>query len=51
MSGPVANSRRSVVQFGLMVACATKRNPLDFNGYGCYCGIGGGGTPVDRLDK
>ncbi|KAJ7383665.1 phospholipase A2 (consuming 1,2-dipalmitoylphosphatidylcholine) [Desmophyllum pertusum] len=34
-----------------MIYCATKRNPLDFNGYGCWCGLGGKGTPVDDLDR
>ncbi|XP_027040594.1 phospholipase A2 A2-actitoxin-Cgg2a-like, partial [Pocillopora damicornis] len=28
----------------------TERNPKDFIGYGCWCGIGGEGKPVDDLD-
>ncbi|KHJ76219.1 phospholipase A2, partial [Oesophagostomum dentatum] len=22
-----------------------------YNNYGCYCGYGGGGTPIDGIDK
>ncbi|XP_071800025.1 uncharacterized protein [Asterias amurensis] len=43
--------KRSVPQFALMIACAVGGNPLDYNGYGCYCGFGGGGTPVDATDR
>ena len=43
--------KRAVLQFGLMVSCATGRNMFDFNGYGCWCGLGGKGAPVDELDR
>ncbi|CAB4000284.1 Phospholipase A2 [Paramuricea clavata] len=43
--------RRNLVEFAKMIAAATGRNPLDYNGYGCYCGVGGFGTPVDNLDR
>ncbi|XP_077978918.1 basic phospholipase A2-like [Glandiceps talaboti] len=44
-------SKRSIPQFGMMVSCSTERNPIDFADYGCYCGLGGKGTPVDGLDR
>ena len=40
-------TKRGVLSFGLMVKLVTGEDPLDFNGYGCYCGIGGEGKPVD----
>ena len=42
-------TKRDVVSFGLMVLRVTKRDPHD--GYGCWCGIGGEGKPVDDLDR
>lgn len=44
-------SKRNVAQFGAMVLCETKRNPLEYNGYGCWRGFGGKGTPVDEIDR
>ena len=39
------------MQFAKMIGEATGRNPLDYNGYGCFCGVGGFGKPVDNLDR
>lgn len=46
--------RRSVAQFGEMISCATDRGLIqswtDYDGYGCYCGLGGSGSPIDETD-
>ena len=49
--GSANATKKGVISFGLMILRVTKRNPLDFNGYGCYCGLGGEGKPVDDLDR
>ncbi|XP_005811202.1 phospholipase A2-like [Xiphophorus maculatus] len=42
----------AVWHFGEMISCAQPGvNPLDYNEYGCYCGLGGSGTPVDDVDR
>ncbi|CAH3104332.1 unnamed protein product [Pocillopora meandrina] len=46
-----ARSRRNLIQFYKMIDCATSNDPLKYNHYGCYCGLGGKGTPVDGLDR
>nr|P14419.1 RecName: Full=Phospholipase A2; AltName: Full=Group IB phospholipase A2; AltName: Full=Phosphatidylcholine 2-acylhydrolase 1B [Ovis aries]prf//1404433A phospholipase A2 [Ovis aries] len=40
-------------QFNGMIKCKIPSSEplLDFNNYGCYCGLGGSGTPVDDLDR
>lgn len=37
--------------FAGIIYCTTGRNPLDYNNYGCYCGLGGNGIPVDNIDR
>lgn len=48
---PRVSYKRSALNFGAMIWCAVGRNPLDYNNYGCFCGLGGGGTPVDNVDR
>nr|AHZ08811.1 phospholipase A2 [Micropechis ikaheca] len=43
----------NLYQFRNMIICTIPdREPLlAFSNYGCYCGKGGSGTPVDELDR
>nr|ACY68715.1 phospholipase A2 isoform 6 [Parasuta nigriceps] len=43
----------NLLQFKFMIECANRgsRDGLDYDNYGCYCGSGGSGTPVDDLDR
>ncbi|XP_062890227.1 phospholipase A2-like [Mobula hypostoma] len=43
----------NIVQLRGMIKCIIpKSRPLhQFIDYGCYCGLGGSGTPVDDLDR
>eukprot|EP00057_Strongylocentrotus_purpuratus_P008691 XP_011663165.1 PREDICTED: basic phospholipase A2 1 isoform X2 [Strongylocentrotus purpuratus] len=41
---------RAIWQFSSMIECATGRPAWHFNNYGCWCGLGGGGKPVDEVD-
>nr|1PO8_A Chain A, Phospholipase A2 [Bungarus caeruleus]1TC8_A Chain A, phospholipase A2 isoform 1 [Bungarus caeruleus] len=34
-----------------MIQCANTRTWPSYTNYGCYCGKGGSGTPVDDLDR
>ncbi|XP_020622303.1 neutral phospholipase A2 3-like [Orbicella faveolata] len=48
---PLKRVKRNLLQFGDMIKCATGRSGLAYNGYGCWCGRGGSGTPVDDTDR
>nr|ABK63570.1 PLA2-2 precursor [Cryptophis nigrescens] len=43
----------NLYQFKNMIQCANHgRRPIwHYSDYGCYCGSGGSGTPVDELDR
>uniref|UniRef100_A0A194AR49 phospholipase A2 n=1 Tax=Micrurus tener TaxID=1114301 RepID=A0A194AR49_9SAUR len=41
----------NLYQFKKMIQCANTRTWWHFAWYGCYCGAGGSGTPVDELDR
>ncbi|XP_052791175.1 acidic phospholipase A2 Cc1-PLA2-like isoform X2 [Mya arenaria] len=43
--------RRRLDEFGEMIMLTTSRSPMDFNGYGNFCGYGGSGDPVDPIDQ
>ncbi|XP_063171799.1 phospholipase A2 isoform X2 [Candoia aspera] len=44
---------RNLLQFNNMIKCAIPGSKplMEYADYGCYCGFGGSGTPVDDLDK
>ncbi|XP_062890154.1 phospholipase A2-like [Mobula hypostoma] len=52
-AGSTSIQFRNLIQFGELIKCANPSitSPLQFNNYGCYCGTGGSGTPVDDLDR
>ncbi|XP_022079277.1 phospholipase A2 AP-PLA2-II-like [Acanthaster planci] len=44
----------NLVQFSKLVMCLGNigyTEGLEYNGYGCFCGKGGKGTPVDATDR
>ncbi|XP_060056918.1 group IIE secretory phospholipase A2 isoform X3 [Erinaceus europaeus] len=40
----------NLVQFGVMIERMTGKSALQYNDYGCYCGLGGAHWPVDATD-
>ncbi|KAM4024803.1 phospholipase A2-like [Anomaloglossus baeobatrachus] len=42
--------KRGILELARATECATGRFPLFYVGYGCYCGLGGHGTPKDETD-
>nr|Q8UUI0.1 RecName: Full=Basic phospholipase A2 PC1; Short=svPLA2; AltName: Full=Phosphatidylcholine 2-acylhydrolase; Flags: Precursor [Laticauda colubrina]BAB72252.1 phospholipase A2 [Laticauda colubrina] len=49
----ISNRPRNLVQFSELIQCVNKgkRATYHYMDYGCYCGKGGSGTPVDALDR
>ncbi|XP_041475997.1 acidic phospholipase A2-like [Lytechinus variegatus] len=43
--------KRSLLQLNTVISCYTGKSGFDFNGYGCWCGLGGSGNPVDDVDR
>ncbi|KAM9858182.1 phospholipase A2-like [Aulostomus maculatus] len=42
---------KALWQFAETIQCAQPGvKPLDYNDYGCWCGFGGKGTPLDAVD-
>ncbi|NXV70626.1 PA2GE phospholipase, partial [Atlantisia rogersi] len=40
----------NLLQFGSMIKYKTGKSSLSYNGYGCYCGVGGSKRPLDATD-
>ncbi|KAJ7337922.1 Phospholipase A2, major isoenzyme [Desmophyllum pertusum] len=44
-------TERNLIQFHSMITCTTSLSSSYYIDYGCYCGYGGKGTPVDDTDR
>ncbi|XP_060075263.1 basic phospholipase A2 caudoxin-like [Ylistrum balloti] len=49
--GGAPREKRDLLQLVELLEEMTNKSGLDFNNYGCYCGWGGKGAPVDAVDR
>ncbi|EDO40742.1 predicted protein, partial [Nematostella vectensis] len=42
---------RSLDNFRKMIGCHTGNSAFDYIDYGCWCGLGGNGSPLDETDE
>ncbi|VDN55431.1 unnamed protein product [Dracunculus medinensis] len=47
----VLAASNSLINLDLMSYCQLGYTALSYNLYGCYCGIGGSGKPIDGIDE
>ncbi|XP_059158327.1 acidic phospholipase A2-like [Physella acuta] len=49
--GRKSRSGRSLLDLEVILSTVTGRSTFDYISYGCWCGPGGSGTPVDATDR
>ncbi|XP_031749418.1 phospholipase A2-like [Xenopus tropicalis] len=50
-SNPHKLQKRGLMQLAAAIRCVTGRSSLRYLGYGCHCGPGGRGGPIDATDR
>uniref|UniRef100_A0A0K0EGK9 Phospholipase A2 n=1 Tax=Strongyloides stercoralis TaxID=6248 RepID=A0A0K0EGK9_STRER len=48
---PVNVSVKALWNLNMMAECELGYSAITYNNYGCWCGAGGSGTPIDGIDE